>query len=250
MRKLIAVAILSLTFAALVCGLNHPVPVRAQQMFQSLNYPTGLVGWWKLCGDTSATSGCNPSSSTTAYDSSGYGYNATWVGTCSGSSPYCYSTTTEVGAYSGSFDGSTNYVYTTSVNSKTPTGNSPWSLIAWVNCGSSCASYGYIFGTSTSLTLYLNPTNLECGPFQSTLSLTVNAWHFVGCTWNGSTMTIYVDGSSQSSAESALSLTTTWIYIGAKSNGQDKWKSNIQDARLYSRALGAGEMAQMYLAHN
>ena len=61
---------------------------QAPTIFMSQNRDSGLLGEWKLCGDTSATSGCVASSSTMAYDSSGYGLNGTWSGTAGGTTGY------------------------------------------------------------------------------------------------------------------------------------------------------------------
>jgi hypothetical protein len=267
MKKLIAVAIFALTFAALVCGLNHPVPVQAQ-MFRSLNYPTGLAGWWKLCGDTSATSGCNASSSTTVFDSSGYGYTGTFSGTCSGSSPYCYSTTNKMGPYSGSFDGSTNYIVTGLTSALAPV--SAGTITFWMyptafanysspvsngNVNTDRSGVNFYFHSTGSFTYEVcSASGYSRGTWASNLS--ANAWYFVAGTWNGSSVVLYVNGGTSSGSTATQNYTVAPGYSltigddGARSLSGNHFKGYITDVRVYNRALSAGEIAQMYLAHN
>lgn len=93
----------------LLCGTYRGI-APAQILYSAQNVQSGLVGWWKLCGDVSATSGCADSSSTTVYDSSGYGNNGTWQSTVA------YATG-HVGPYAASFNGSSSYIQIGTISS-------------------------------------------------------------------------------------------------------------------------------------
>jgi hypothetical protein len=263
MKKLIAVAIFALTFAALVCGLNYPVPAQAQQMFLPLNYPTGLVGWWQLDGHGTATD-VPPTSSTTVPDVTDNGYGGTFSGTCGGSSPYCYSATNKVGPYSGSFDGSTNYVVTGLTSGLAPT--SAGTITFWMyptaftnysnpvsngNVNSDKNGVNFYFTSAGAFSFEVCNASSESRANAGIIS--ANNWYFAAGTWDGSHVVLYVNGATYSSTQSNTVTPAYPLTIGddgAQSLAGNHFKGDIADVRVYSRALSAGEIAQMYLAHN
>jgi len=75
------------------------------------------------------------------------------------------------------------------------------------------------------------------------------SWHLVTGTWDGSTMTLYVDGKSVASGgrSGTISVTGDPLVIGAKNTGasvsSDNFKGLLEDVRVYNRALSAAEVA-------
>jgi hypothetical protein len=88
---------------------------------------------YKLCGDTTSSSGCVATASTAAYDSSGNGNNCTWSGTAAGGIAGTYYSTgiagspyTNVGFFNG-----TNDVCTVTDNPKVQFATGAFSYAAW-----------------------------------------------------------------------------------------------------------------------
>jgi fibronectin type 3 domain-containing protein len=74
-----------------------------------------------------------------------------------------------------------------------------------------------------------------------------NVWTHVAATWNGSTMVIYTNGVQQASLASGGSITTTTdpLAIGTKNTGTatgDYFKGELDEVRIYNRALGVAEI--------
>ena len=274
MKKLAGVSILSLMLACALCLISIEKPVHAQQMFQSLNYPTGLLGWWKLCGDTTAAGGCTPSSSTTAFDSSGYGNNGTWTGTQSGTNNW-YSAG-QVGPWAGFFNGTNNGVASNNVASLIA-GNGSVSYTAWIylpatyNSSSSAETIVAMDDSPCNncalLTLGLWPSQTKDGKLHMYIysgsayvsntpskSSWASGWYFVAGTYSSAHGVIgYINGVIDGSAAAVTRGASGGVHfsIGYRNTGSPTFFSGlINDVRVYNRELSAAEIAQMYLAHN
>jgi hypothetical protein len=226
-----------------------------QTSFWSQNYPTGLVGWWKLGEGTGST----------AYDSSGNGNNGTWAGTAAGTSGY-YSAG-YLGPYAGSFDGSTNYVLLPSSTSLTsgfpqgitmsawvyPTTTSGYQAVLTAQSSTNLRQYGFdLYGTSN---LYLvMGANSSPGSISLSSAWAVNAWNMITVTADGVHCKAYVNGNlaySASYTSVPVSGGSWTIAIGENGSGYNlNFKGKINDVRIYNRALSAGEIAGMYKVHN
>ena len=275
MKKIAAVSTLSLMLACALCSVSVEKPVHAQQMFQSLNYPTGLAGWWKLCGDTTAAGGCNPSSSTTVFDSSGYGNNGTWYGTKSGTTNW-YSAG-RVGPWAGYFDGTDNVVTASNNTVSTLIQTGSVSFTAWIYIPSTYAANSNIeviemagssgAGNSVSLTLgqygstkdgklHMNVyTGSAYVISAASKSSWTAGWYFVAGTYSAANGAIdYINGTIDGSAAAVTRGTTPYTaYFGigrSPSSSTYYFNGLINDVRVYNRELSAAEIAQMYLAHN
>ena len=139
------------------------------------------------------------------------------------------------GGWSGYFDGSGDYL-TAPDNAALTFATGDWTAECWcfptVAGSSSClfarratgATYGALNVSQESGGL-----NLLCGNGSSFLvnvtgtSMTLNAWNHVAAVRNGSTFTLYLNGSSIGTATSSGSLdsTTSVFSIGAFGNGSD-----------------------------
>lgn len=93
-------------------------------------------------------------------------------------------------------------------------------------------------GTATSFTTTSNP-------------IVPNTWQHVVCTWDGQNIRIYVDGLPVVDSPVAKTGTMTdnglQLRIGNSPSGTLPFFGVIDDVRLYSRALSAEEVKQLYL---
>lgn len=72
-------------------------------------------------------------------------------------------------------------------------------------------------------------------------------WLFVACTFDGSTMVAYLDGSQQDSQSSSGSGSDPFdLTIGAYEGGSDVTDGNIDDVRIYDKALSSTEVSNLY----
>ena len=82
----------------------------------------------------------------------------------------------------------------------------------------------------------------------STTGLEVNQWYHVTCTYNGSTMVLYLNGvSNGSTAETRTPLTSTAAVRLGYAGSYNYAKAILDDVRIYNRALSAGEAAGLAL---
>jgi hypothetical protein len=246
-------------------ALLFSVPLTAQStMFQSQNLSSGLVGWWRLCGDSSATSGCNASASTAIYDSSGNGSNGTWHGTQSGTTGW-YSAG-KVGPWSGTFDSTDNYVDLGQPSVLALT--NAMTVTAWVDLPSAAGqvmflgltgSYTYFsLNGAGTIYVYLTTSGMPSGSQVSHAcsSWNSNGWNFLAMTYSSSSgyLSLYCNGGNawQVSYGGTLTVPGTYDYtIGARHGGTSPlFSGQINDVRIYNRALSQPELAKMYLAHN
>jgi predicted ribosomally synthesized peptide with SipW-like signal peptide len=81
------------------------------------------------------------------------------------------------------------------------------------------------------------------GPSPST-----DSWYHCVLTYDGSTNvgTFYVDGTEVDSATGAFNNTASNFAIGSKDGGGNPWDGLIDDVRVYSRALSAAEVQDLY----
>jgi hypothetical protein len=71
-------------------------------------------------------------------------------------------------------------------------------------------------------------------------------WHHVACTWNGTTLSLYVDGNLVASDSSmTLVFTSGQMYLGRNTVG-NYWNGGIDDFRIYDRALSVDDINVLY----
>ena len=201
--------------------------------------PPGLVGEW----------GFDAGAGTTAADSSGTG-NA---GTISGP------TWTTAGRYGNAltFDGVNDLVTVADANSLDFTNN--MTLEAWVRP----TALGNAWRTalmkerpsSISYALYASGsggTKVPAGEiFTSTYrlagasaALTLNSWTHIATTYNGTTLTVYVNGVSagQLLTSGSMAVGTGALRIGGNTIWGEWFQGEIDEVRVYNRALNATEL--------
>jgi hypothetical protein len=232
-------------------------------MFQSLNAATGLIGWWKLCGDTSSSNGCMASSATAVYDSSGVGNPGTWSGTPAGSTGY-YSAG-RLGPWAGYFNGSNNNIGFGSPSTLNFSGATAFSVSAWVMLPANNAVSWPLMVTTVNNQIQMGLQNTTNYPYityhgngaqqvvWSPTAMATGLWYFLAGTFNGSVEVLYINGAPVGSVAVSYPIQdgiTSNFIVGYDSAFGTRFKGYINDLRLYNRALSASEIAGMYLAHN
>lgn len=201
----------------------------------------GLVGWWKLDGN--------------AKDSTPYGNDGTLVGGPTGSTDRHGISNSAM-----SFNGTSQYI--TFPASGLPTSAITVSL--WVNQSTLVNYYDLAannWTTEGSWDLYtLGNGGVLFGVFSSGLqynsscnasSLTTNSWHHIVGTYDGTTVKTYFDGSlcptTKAISGVVLRNSGSWT-LGEHAAGSSS--HSIDDLRIYSRALTAGEVGTLYNVYN
>ena len=84
----------------------------------------------------------------------------------------------------------------------------------------------------------------------SAANLTNNTWHYIAGTWDGSTMTLYVDERTPVavSKSGSISYDTDDLYIGTRLGTGEFYDGIIDDVKLYNKALTPAEIKRNYNA--
>lgn len=142
-----------------------------------------------------------------------------------------------------------------------PTGNSAFSYAVWFKFASNPASNSTLFyygGTASKSgsSLWIDSSGkLNCdvllgtGQITSTLAVTTATPHLAVVTWNGTTLTLYLDGASVGTPTTpgALSLVTTNYIIG-DNNTTAYYSGQLDEQTFYSAALTSGQVSALYTA--
>lgn len=79
------------------------------------------------------------------------------------------------------------------------------------------------------------------------LSLSANQWTHVAGTYDGSNITIYIDGAQEGSTSASLNIVSaTTTEFGRQSGNDRNFDGNIDDLRLYNKALSSTEVSDLY----
>ena len=90
---------------------------------------------------------------------------------------------------------------------------------------------------------------LNPGGYAIAQPFSLNTWYFIAFTWDGNTVTIYVDGIAIGSGAYSTPLTpdTNPLVIGLHSPGSAEYlQGKADDIRIYSRAITAGEITALF----
>jgi len=220
----------------------------ASESFTLPDVTSGLMARWNFDGNATDTS-----SAGTVAD------NGTLVG-----SP-TFVTGNPVGADALSLNGTSQYV--TVPNSADVNLTSACTLAAWVKIASTTDnSYRMIISKKALYTdnggyeLFYHPVLqqllLRSGGNSTSYSMSLplvldTNWHHLAVTINGSTATFYVDGIVQTGATGTVGnppSNTQALVIGRRSGTTDyPWNGQLDDVRIYNRALSASEIVNVYL---
>ncbi len=198
----------------------------------------GITGYWHLDEGTG----------TSTADASGYGgtgtlYGATWAATSTCTAGRCLS-----------FNGSSAYVGVPSAQ-KMPSGNDAYTILAWIkpNAYGTEGIVGWgTWGTQNAVNaLRLNSTGLVNYWWGNDLTvvasgLTNGNWHMVVAEFDGTTRSLYVDGTlAGSDTPTGHNATLADFRIG-DTNSTEYFNGSIDEVLVYNRALTADEIAARY----
>ncbi len=212
----------------------------------------GLLGYWPL--DTSTT---NFTAKTTA-DTSGNGYTGKLVGMTKK-----VSSIVGVVGQALFFNGSnTSVTFPSNVKF-----NGAFTFVAWVRRDGGQGGDALEIFNNNQFFIRTRPSSEDPNqPFEafvtlsngsvepraeSNVSSTPGTWFQVASTWDGTTLKIYVNGALKGSSTRSGALTTKSVTPklgdgeGPISDG-NRWIGGIDDVHIYSRALSAPEIQQLY----
>jgi hypothetical protein len=204
-------------------------------------------------------------SGTTVQDSSGNGRDGTVVGSMGWAEGRC-------GLYSGSFDGSSDYVDLPSIGIDNT--NDTFSLCCWVKLNSvganqtlianssanvadsGKASVWLIAKTTGELAFWINESQVATIRLESTQTLTTGVWYFIAATYDGSRningLEIYIDGSSAPNTPIGTTVPVgnsvdDWVLgaTGGNFKGNFLLDGFLDDVRIYDRVLTLSEINEV-----
>lgn len=191
-----------------------------------------------------------PGTGTTWYDLSGQSNNVTMQN----SSNITYSST------GGGYFTLTSNGYFNKSSTTLPTGSNPYSMSAWIQLGSTWGGQGIIgIGNSTNgnQTNQFRTTTTNGfvaywygNDYAVTTSLSpVTQWFYILTQWDGTTRSIWLNGSQVGSqTASGLNVTSSLLQVGATNvGGSETLQGKIGQALIYNRVLTSAEIAQNYL---
>ena len=101
--------------------------------------------------------------------------------------------------------------------------------------------------------LYVNPSGLlmfwPCG--SSSLTVPTGQWSHVAVSYNGTTLTYIVNGTTQVVTATCTDI-TDWDFLRIGGHGTtdgERWIGKIAVAKVYEKSLSAGELIQNYNAY-
>ncbi len=247
---------LPLLLPALLLLPLHALASAVVGQANSTSLSQGLVGYWPLDGATTnwLTGRTN--------DLSGQGNNGSLISMSTTTS----STLGKIGQALG-FNGSTQYITTSSKVIST----NDFSFSVWVKNGSASQTidktiftnqndtnnYGVVFsqraaGSGNAYSIfYGNGSGTWVNIDQNRFALPLNTWTHVAFTKSGANTVIYINGAvwaatTQGTSVAAFANANNLMIAGSPSGSTRKWNGSIDDLRMYSRGLSAGEVQQLY----
>ncbi len=133
-----------------------------------------------------------------------------------------------------------------------PSGREPRSMTGWGKTSSIAIGWRWIaaYGTgATSQAMFIGlygPDLYGGGHGDDVMSpgfWDTDEWHHVGLTYDGATARLYADGVEVASAAKNWNLVPSRAHIGRQVSDQiEFWTGSVDDVRIYSEALSAGEI--------
>jgi hypothetical protein len=231
-----------------VAAGSHVISVRAKDAAGNVDASPATWGWTVATGAAKpvAAYGFNETTGTTVADASGNGL----TGTRSGATP------TTGGKFGGAltFDGSSSLV-TVADNAKLDL-TKGMTLEAWVR-PTNLSGWRTVMlkenGTQLAYSLYANSDTQQAGSWVFTTSeiasrggstLPLNAWSHLAATYDGTALRFLVNGVQVASQPltASMAVTTGALRIGGNKTWGEYFAGQIDEVRVYNRALSASEV--------
>jgi inosine-uridine nucleoside N-ribohydrolase len=189
-------------------------------------------------------------------DSSGHGFNGAYN---AGTNEVSLG---QPGAITGDPDTSAlgNGQYIGTSRASVPLYNSARTVEGWIKTTSGSTQYlaGWgVGGTATAFDLYLGPSSVSVDDssqtltFSSPASLDNGSWHFVVATYDGTNLTVYVDGTSLGSQVFTQPLNTqpaSSLVVGGYYNGGGGVSGDLDEFAVFPTALTAAQVLAQFTA--
>lgn len=234
-----------------------------------------LTAWYKCVGDVAAT-GTLPTTTTTVYDSSGFGNNGTYAGTKAGTSASTYYSAGMVGPYGCYFDGSSNslelggtsafnfgtgsFTYSFWMTPKTVPSSSyvvPLQFSTTGNASNVFCHIGFDDGLDNIGCAVADTNSVSSGSLATTYgTIAAGQTYMVTMTADrtANVVSLYINGVLNTTASVTYtgsvntSPATATNCLGANQCSFNRFNGTINDLRLYSTALTNWQVAQLYFA--
>ena len=202
--------------------------------------------------DESSANGCTGGANDSC-DSSGNGKDGAWTNQAT------TSTTAKFGR-STTYDGTGDNI---TVSDTTTLGPNLITVSAWVNTDvpatrqSIAGKWGnpYIWWleisdpsyTSSAIQFNITTNNSDTTTVQTTTTLTANTWYHIVATFDGNNLRIYLNGNLEGTTAKTgtIQSASSNLYLGGRV-GDIYFDGEIDEARIYNRALSPAEVSQLY----
>lgn len=198
------------------------------------------------------------SSGTVAPDISGSGQNGTYQGSFTRGAPGAIAGDTDT-AITFASGGDISVPMGSGGPGALPAGANPWSIVAWVKIaanpgssqviaafGTAAAGQGAHIAVDTTGKVYASVfgTNTPL----SAAALSLNVWHLVVGTYDGTTLRCYLDNAAATSVGVTSNIGTSAAFIGEQVDGTAKISATIDEVGIYGAALLSAQVGTLYTA--
>lgn len=237
-RPLVAVPVFAFLILIIGAGAYATIGGSSPVATNPVNLQKGLVGWWRMNGNVK--------------DSTPYANN----GVNSGATPTIDRKGLANGAYS--FNGTSNYV------TAAPVSLAKFTVGAWIKPNGlqtdSASVVSDTYPTKVNYAIFFNPGSLQVhggiylgGWYYTPIAtLADGVWAHIVFTYDGNTMTLYVNGNTIGTTAYVASPSSsgTAFNIGRRWDLPNYFNGSISDVRLYNRAISAAEVVALYGQYN
>lgn len=206
----------------------------------------GLVGYWKM--DETAANSCTGGTNDSC-DASGNVNDGAWTANA---------TTTAAGRFASAvtFDGTGDYVSVADSVSLSPT--SSISFGSWIKPNSSIATKSILVKNTAYRLVTDGSGNPQCQIYNgaawqtaatSSTAVTTGTWYHVFCTYDGSTIRVFVNGLLKGSTTNAVTVndSSAALEIGRDSTASfGDYNGSQDDTRVYNRTLSSQDVMALY----
>jgi hypothetical protein len=137
------------------------------------------------------------------------------------------------------------------------TGASPLTLSSWVNVTGNgdtgtykrIVGYGQHATGNKEITSYYYNDKIGCNTYNEDLSATIslNQWYHVICTYDGTNMSLYINGQLNATKTFTLNIVLGNFRIGTNpTSGNEYFQGIIDEVAIYNRSLNSTEIALLY----
>lgn len=230
----------------MLLGQTYPSPGPGRNL-AATGLPSPIAAL-NICGDTTGSSACTPSSSTSVRDSSGNGHDGTWSGTSCGTS-YNYSAASNGLPYAGCGNGTDTHI--SLANPSTLGRNSTVTLSIWVKPTGSYTTYRAMISkrdvgtgvnyetdlaTSTGRFIYYDGSSIV----SSTYVPPTGQWTHLLASVNGTVLNLYANGTNvlrNATVVAPVDTKGSYVFVGDVQPGSQDFVGTYNYAYIFPAAF-------------